>query len=208
MGAFWFVSALFLTQQLYNLLQRLSPNAKAWAIVGLYIGAVVWQFSGPRLPWALNTVPYLILFFYLGDLLKDALFRVQKIWLTLAIAAVALATTLTIHGEMFRVSIKSMHYGAPLLSVVIAMGFIYLSFLAVRILAKVTILKTALEKIGQASLTILFTHIAIFGLLHQKAPFYAIVAATLGGGWLIDWALRKNKRLNQIFRGKKQHSQN
>lgn len=162
-GVFWFVTCLFLTQQLFNLVRQFTNSrpvilAIAAALYGL---AVFDQTRAVHIvaPWALNIVSCAFLFYTVGSLYGQYLFKHKNKTLTAAAIAIAtLSILLIISGAKLSFDMKHAYYGYFLISPLAALSLTKLLALSSEFLSKNKWTHRVLSYVGTASLTIMYLH--------------------------------------------------
>ena len=186
---FWFVTCLFLTQQVFHLISRLSINKKSLIpliILCLFMYATLCQyFPKLRLPlfWGVNIVPMAILFFYIGQALGEEIFN-KKAILALSIVLLLLFIVLDIQGIInHELKMKWESYGIPILNIVLALSGIIFVFHCAKLFSHIKIVKTIFIELGKSSLIIMFLHQAIRQIVFSRLPFikndWIIIIVTL-----------------------------
>jgi polysaccharide biosynthesis protein PslL len=193
-GVFWFVTCLFCTQQIVNLLltsplRRAAAPCVAILLVFGYGNQIL--FPHWQLPWAANVVFMAAPIFYTGFLLRG---HIPGRWTTIAASAVMLTAFIFVMlGTPLAMDMKRAHYGIPLASLMAALACILVILQAGRWLAKFVFFRRSLGMIGRASMTILFLHLPVIVLLqdylHLESPWalcIAGIALPLAGHWIFS----------------------
>lgn len=166
----WFPTCLFLTQQLANLLMLRQPG------IGVQVGIVsacyglgygLQYFSpGFHLPLAIDCVAGGLPFFFLGHWLRKKPKMLPVHWA----GPTFLATVLGI--AFWRMPLgyhmRMGEYGIPVLSTVAAIGGFLLVLALSRALAVRAVVGRCLQPIGDASMTIMYLHVAVLNLLSSR----------------------------------------
>lgn len=161
LGVFWFITALFFTQQSYNLLVALGARARvrfAIASVGCLVVSVA-SYYGHRvvLPWSINTVFYSLLLFQLGNHIGDfVLDDARAKWICAFVSLVAIAAGAA-DFDIF-VDLKKGVYGIPVVSFVLSIGLIGSFCHLCQLIERIPWLGDALRLVGSTSITIFFVH--------------------------------------------------
>jgi len=173
---FWFITCLFLTQQVFHVICRFVTNRiKAWIIIitFFYIYAMMGQyFDRIRLPlfWGMNIVPMAILFFFMGH--KIPLKRIvnNKVIIGSVIFFFA-ALLLDIKGAMLHeFKMKWEAYGYPILNVVLAVCGIIITIGLAKLFSQNKMVHLIFSELGKASLVIMFLHQTIRQLVFSRLP--------------------------------------
>jgi fucose 4-O-acetylase-like acetyltransferase len=162
-GVFWFVTCLFLTQQLFNFaLNRLDSRKKIFILATvLYLFAVVDQygFKYVSFPWEINIVLCSFIFYTVGHIFGNYIFDFSSIRIDLAAILVSISGILLFfydHSVSF--NMKYTHYGWFIISPIVAISITKCISTLSHKIAKVKLLGEFLSFSGKASLTIMFTH--------------------------------------------------
>ncbi len=171
---FWFVTCLFLTQQIFNFVFHICKKRimlVLYVVICLYITTIISNYAYFfRLPlfWGLNVVPMAFTFFFLGKIIsEDIMFKWQVISVAsiLFVSCIVLSEYNVIHHE-FRM--KWAAYGIPGLNLLIAVTGIIITCYVARLLSNVGFLKVVLSEIGKASLVVMFLHQAFRQLIFDR----------------------------------------
>lgn len=159
---FWFVTCLFFTQQLFNLLvvrlhkQMLFPVVLVATALS-FVNA--WLYQDTRFPLNVNVVLAALPIFYAGYVFKR---HEQTRWITpvaLVISAVAVGSVLA--GVPNYYDMKVIEYGIPAVTMVSALSITVALIAAAKQLERAPFALTGLVALGQASMIIMFVHRAI-----------------------------------------------
>jgi len=177
--AVWFVTCLFLTQQAVNVATvRLAPRAMALlmgaSLVLAYVNAV-W-FPRLWLPWAANVCLFAAPIFYLGSVYRRHEARISPRLLVVAAAFAVLGMGL-VGAQLIAVpDMKNTRYGTPLLSLGFALCLAVTLMAAARRWLNRGPLARALAATGEASLVIMFLHMATQQVLLDVAGVQSDIA--------------------------------
>lgn len=166
----WFPTCLFFTQQLANLLMlRLPGVAMQVGVVSACYGlGYCFQCFSPgfHLPLAIDCVAGALPFFFLGHWLKKkpGLLPVQLAGSVFVAALLGIAIWRLPFGYHMRMG----QYGVPLFSTVAATGGFLLLLRACRPLAGHAAIARCLRPVGDASMTIMYLHVAVMGLSSSR----------------------------------------
>lgn len=153
LGVFWFVSVLFISQQILNIIINSSSKRSAFVIITLiYLLSYAYPEFIKKSPLdalvVLNALPYM----YIGMTLRDKIKNIKSI--VPFIACLAYFYISYLYPKIFFIDMKSSEFGVPLISAIGCTSiFIVLSKISMRI-SRLNILSS----IGTASMTIMFTH--------------------------------------------------
>ena len=182
-GVFWFITCLFATQQIANwLLSKFRPNQVALCgaiLLGLaYANSLFFPWF--MLPLDLNVAAAALPFYLAGHYTRGV--KLDRWWITfVAILGVLATVWLACLGVPIPFDMRSAVYGVPGLSVLLA-GCCILALIQVsKLILLAPPLTRVLEKIGAASIGIMFLHKplpALPGFVHLSTsyPFAAFVA--------------------------------
>ncbi|MGB3295727.1 MAG: acyltransferase family protein [Phormidesmis sp.] len=191
-GVFWFVTTLFLTQQLFNFIGvRIKDKRLILGItVALYGIALLDQITATAfplpwgLPWNINVVCGAFVFYAIGSLYGDFIFKQHtKLLLFLAAMVSILAVILTVSGPALIFNMKLAHYGVFILSPLTAFSLTKILMYGSSFLARIDLPRAAISSVGGASITIMFAH-RIFqyippGSLLERWPWLMAAVVTL-----------------------------
>jgi fucose 4-O-acetylase-like acetyltransferase len=192
-GVFWFITCLFFTQQVYNLLHcqafkyRNAGYLLAGAILIAYIMAMLdtWFFKGVKFPWSIDAVAIALPFYYLGHLSRQHSIPLSCrsiLLVSLLILGCAIALDLTLDlGWYF--NIKTQRYGVIGINLLIALAGICITHGLAKVADRINYLGRAFSWLGQASLMIMYLHQLIQITLQYHPNFnqqsFRIIAALL-----------------------------
>lgn len=176
LGVFWFVTCLFLTQQLYNYAwNRLKSKMQL-----LFLAAILYVFSVTNqyilewypFPWGFNIVLCSFLFYTIGNIYGEFIFGHHDIKMNiLSMVISVIAIILILFDYKLSFNMKNTYYGwflvSPLAAVLMTKN---LSFLSYKI-SCCAYLRGLLIFAGKASITIMFMH----QFLHVIFKGYCII---------------------------------
>ena len=179
--AFWFVTCLFFTQQIFNfLVVRFSSGALLSAVVVATVLSFVNSLVYPNFdfPLSINVVLAALPIFYIGYVFK----RYEGArWITpVALLVSVLAIVSVLAGAHNFYDMKSSNYGIPVVTMVSAIAVTVVLVAAAKQLQSVPLAATGLIALGQASMVIMFVHQAILIVSRDLGfanPLYGIVLA-------------------------------
>jgi fucose 4-O-acetylase-like acetyltransferase len=162
-GAFWFLTAFFFTQLVYNLIASRYPDPADRRLV-IIIGSMVVATAGARfilpnvgLPWSIDKLLYTVPLFWFGHLLQFEQEHARAIRSALvAISAMSLAAGLA--GWRFLFNIKYGVTEPPVLSVLFGFVGARIALAVFRILPQAPLLPRLLSGLGRYSLVVLCLH--------------------------------------------------
>ena len=174
---FWFVTCLFLTQQLFHSIIRLTKKNHAPLVIiiaCMYVYATVCTFFPfLRLPsfWGINSVPMALVFFFFGYLIHSKGIHLKGVSLlgtALFIAGMALSMGGIIHHDF---NMKWDVYGLPALNILIALCGIFSVYALSLLVSYNSRLERVCIALGEASLVIMFCHQAFRQIIFSHIPF-------------------------------------
>lgn len=187
-GVFWFITSLLICQLAYAFLHTRFGGSwwkLAAIVVGLYLLAV---FDGAylpsvRYPLAAGPAALAIVFFWAGN--TSAMRRYPRAPVAVCAGAVLVGVVLlelfTDTRLMFNMKYKD--YGAPVLSIAVALSCIVLLIELARFAALLHDLNSALRALGRASLVIMFLHqpvqLTLANFQVTNSPAVRIIAGVL-----------------------------
>jgi fucose 4-O-acetylase-like acetyltransferase len=174
LAVFWFVTCLFLSQQLVNaLVTRCRPSvAAAWMLAFLAL-AFANQAWLPRawLPWAGNVVWFAAPVLYLGHRLRPHIGS-HALWLAVPIALVGLVLVgRHLIGDL---DLKNTRYGTPVASLAFGLCVVLGLIVVGRTLLQSGVIAKGLAFLGEASMLIMFMHMAIQQTLTEQLGMHEV----------------------------------
>jgi polysaccharide biosynthesis protein PslL len=201
-GVFWFISVLFLTQQITNLI--ISKIKNLWILGSLILIIIILVYTIDifrsryfQLPFNAQSLGISIPIYLVGylykqlDLIRHKYFNYISILFFLVLSFL-LFRDYTPQNIAF--DIKYNHLGVPYISFVYAFLTVHLFFVISKFLVKFKNLISLISPVGQASGTIMYTHQAIhFILLLYTKNLVLISFTTIIFSILIHYLLLSNK---------------
>lgn len=209
---FWFINALFVSSIGFSYLLWITKRYKnhtfllAIIILLFYITIhinVVYPFSFP-LPWGLDQMFGALVFIYIGYIYNWKQLS-KPLQIILSLIALVFPFFNFECGYNYILNMQKMEYDNFILDLIIPCSFAMLFYKLSLIIKKIPIVNKILEELGRASMTIFFTHAAIFSLIGNEYPITRITAA-LGLGYLIHQILLLNTYLRLFFIGEYESS--
>lgn len=202
---FWFVNALFIASIIFSAM--LSIKHKYTDYILLCVGIVCYFLIHTDLlpfpfstPWAIDVaigvLPYMLIGYY---------FKSYKysIWhLILILVPIMFFIWQKLIGFTFTINMKVMLYNDVLLDLIVPCTFAFASYLLSRAIAKMKYVGTAIAKMGEASMTIMFTHAALLYSTNY-IPMLPKVSLTILIGLGVHWLIQKNEFSTLLFNGQK-----
>lgn len=213
-GVFWFITCLFFTQQIYNLLYcqvikyRNASQLLTVAIIIAYIIATIdtYFFKGVRFPWSINAVAIALPFYYFGYLSKqNSIMLTRRSILLLSVFIFSCAIFLDIVFDLaVDFNIKTQRYGVIGANIIIALAGISITQLLAKTADSINYIGRILSSLGQASLIIMYLHQPIQIILQNHTNFkqelFRIVGA-LAISLIAYQLILKFKLTRRIFLG-------
>lgn len=162
-GVFWFVTCLFLTQQIYHLIYKEFGTNNTLMVSTMLISyglamADCWFFNTIKYFWNINVVCMALPFYWLGHLYaKHCLESNQKLAF-LAVFIFCTAISLHMLGIQPNFSMKGGNYGIVFYSPVVALAGIVLTQNIAKMLSKNRYIFTIMSALGAASMMIMYLH--------------------------------------------------
>ncbi len=195
-GIFWFVTCLFLTQQLYNWIYS-KFGSNNWLMIkimlGFYCLAMInfWYLKNVSFPWSLNVVALALLFYWIGHMIagSSAINNAKTVILSVILFVTAVIIDSWDWVDL-TFNMKYRNYGVLFFSVILALaGIIITQWLAKKLHSKIYI-GTALSEIGKASMVVMYLH-QIIQLNFNKYSVLNHEFIRLAGGLLIPYVIYK-----------------
>jgi fucose 4-O-acetylase-like acetyltransferase len=184
-GVFWFITCLFATQQIANWLLSKFGTVQIAVCVTISMGLayinslLVPQFT---LPLDLNVVVAALPFYLVGYYTKKL--ELNRPWITSLAALGVIATIWLAYIDIpIQYDLRSAIYGVPLLSLLLAACCIVAMIWISKLILLAPSLTSIFEKIGAASMGIMFLHKPLPGLpgfsrLSLSHPYAAFVVVS------------------------------
>lgn len=202
-GVFWFVTCLFLTQQVFSyLMLHLSQKMMLVVVSVAYVLSLVNSyFNQFWLPLNANVILAALPFFYVGFVAKGFdLGRLVIPAVILAIAAVGLLGA----GFDNKYHMKMAHYGLPIVTFVSSISVVVVLVALSKLIEKhVSSVKMGLVELGNASMIIMYLHLPVAMLMqHFLSVHYGIVVliATIIPLGLF-YVIKRHPLLSRFFLG-------
>jgi fucose 4-O-acetylase-like acetyltransferase len=161
-GIFWFVTCLFLTQQIFNVCVSRLPGK--WPVLSAFLLYVLTVAAKPLLghtvfPWGINIVGCSLLFYAIGYYFGKVIFKEMNGWLiagTLLLASGSIALVLS--GFEIGFYMKHGEYGWFIFSPLAALALIKILGSIAEFAGRIPLAGSFLAFAGTGSLTIMFIH--------------------------------------------------
>lgn len=162
-GVFWFITCLFFTQQLYNIIYN-KFGYNNWFLASIMFLSYCLAIINYRLyqnlvfPLSINIVAMALPFYWMGNMsAKFELINYKMVILGiiffLSIILVDIFST-----QHFPFNMKNTAYGIPFISLLIALAGIFISNHLAVILSRNSFTRSLLSEIGSASMLIMYLH--------------------------------------------------
>lgn len=187
---FWFITCLFVTQQVYNFLYCRFKNNKNYPLIFISIIVLAyclamldsWFLPERKFPWSLNTVLFALPFYCLGHFFAQYPLKKKKTFiLTFIIALIIFIIAIFSYYHLYRInlSIKAKEYSYPLINLILPMSGIILTQTLAILISKIPYLSQSFISIGKSSLIIMYLHQFIRSFLGNFSKIEQIVIALL-----------------------------
>ncbi|QVY65844.1 acyltransferase family protein [Polaribacter sp. Q13] len=178
--AFWFITCLFLTQQVFNLLVHKINSKKLLALIVFlfyitsYINSEI--YSVFKLPWNANVVLAAIPFFYTGYL-----FKLKKYSINLIVILVLniISAYIIYYQTPIAYDMKTANYGIPIISFILSTASILFIIFIAKKLQHINFISKKLKYIGRKSMIIMFLHQPIYIFLKNNFNINIILTFTM-----------------------------
>lgn len=195
-GVFWFVTCLFFTQQLYNLIYT-KFGFNNWLMLKImlcsYLLAMLnfWLLRNFIFPWNINVVAMALPFYWIGHMVASSSINHYKAFtlgIIIFVAAIFIDKWSIIH---FTFNMKNSGYGLIIFNVIIALaGIVITQQLAIFIHKKSSYIGNVLAEIGSASMIIMYIHQPI-QLIIKNPPISAHQGIRVIAGLLVPYIIYK-----------------
>lgn len=207
---FWFVNALFCSYILFLLLLKIKSKYRKYYLFGIvafcYISIHMNKITLPySAPWALDIAIGSLPYIYIGYLFKRYRYIVSH--RLFVIIPIFFLIYQYIHCFNYSLNMKGMHYESYILDLVVPCSFTFAAYLICKEVAKMKFVGKIAAKLGEASMTIMFSHAAII-LILARLPEYTQALSTICIGYLIDKILKTNKITSLLLLGENTSAQN
>lgn len=201
---FWFVTCLFLTQQIVNFLVVRLSRQRVLLLMAVFLAlayANALLLPGFWLPWGTNIVLAAAPLFYLGYLARERRLH-APLWISLLLALLALA--LYMADSLDTPDMKSTHYGTPIFTLIFSVAWVALLADLSRRLSAIPYLHSGLEALGAASMAVMYLHevlrIFLQSALHLADLTLCLICEVLGS-YLIYLVLKRFTLTRTLFLG-------
>lgn len=206
-AVFWFVSCLFLTQQLANAL--LTILTRTWIVSAALLSLVLsdvnsWLFPEFQLPFSTNVVLAALPFYLVGYFARKS--TMESRWLqAFAVSGTALAFFLVWRGVGIDFNMRGGVYGLPILSPLLSLACIYFVLWLSKAAAPLPLVARTFLALGTSSMGIMFLHLPVglnlHFLRHIGRNAYLLWFITLVLCYLLTRLLARSSWTRRIFLG-------
>jgi polysaccharide biosynthesis protein PslL len=208
LGTFWFVTCLFITQQIYQILYTKisSKTSLILILVGAYCVAMFeyWWLPKLLLPWSLDAVPMALAFYGFGHLAARQEIDMSR-FSKLAICIIFGVTLLNYWSKLDLTFLMKYHdYGVVIINFLLAVAGIILSIHLAKIFSRDRFANKVLSEIGSASMVILYVHQLVLLILTRSNAIASEVLRTIIAlliPYLLYKFIAKFQLLRQLFLG-------
>lgn len=200
LGVFWFITCLFLTQQLMNyLLLNLGIRKTGYAmIVFLGLSYLNSQFySNIWLPWNANVVFFSAPFYYYGYLHKKGRVRGFSMNRIKSLITIVLVCGLVYNFPGLSLNMKSSYYGMPMFSLLASVALIEV-LISISLGLSEFNASSLVSSLGKESLVIMYLHQPMQYTLESQGLSNNLVRAILA--ILLSYCIAKIVYQNRITR--------
>lgn len=207
-GVFWFITCLFLTQQLANVLFPRFSLRVLWPLMALCL-VVAFATSGLtakwHVPWNADVVLFALPLFFLGWQYKaHGLADMRRFDLAAAVVS-TLGLVLVVSGVIRTLNLKYVDYGTPGITLIFCLAVVHLLVRVTQKIPEKSFVGSALASAGQASMVIMFLHpIVHMGLqewVTENRHIRMVLALALP--WMLFYLLQRSRVTRAIFLGSK-----
>ena len=179
---FWFITVLFLSSWIFNFMLN-RGWLSAFLFVGILFAGYVVGYKHVDLPWAAHVVPVAVFYLWIGNrsaLLYGKLMAVSwpRIygWIIAALIIASFVVAWIWRGNL-AMDMKVGYYGIPVLSVAFSIWLTFCIAIVSMWICRTRHLGGVLALIGEASLIIMFLHMAIHRTMHTLPWGITIIPA-------------------------------
>ena len=207
LSVFWFVTCLFITQQVFNLTLAISHKVAGGVTLMFFVLSTANQYTlRIHLPWWMEVVGFSMMVFYIGPKWGELLTS-HRVVLVVSFVLAIVFSGIFFSTNWLSLDVRQSNFGIPILSLVIAVSLILSLFRLSRIISQNVTTKglgIALAYLGKASMTIMFAHQVVKHAFWQKLdltnPILVTVLVTLITT-AIHFLISQNRFLSLFFSG-------
>jgi polysaccharide biosynthesis protein PslL len=198
---FWFVTCLFLTQQVMNILiVKLSTRSLVSVVVGFFCGAYLLAYYFPRfnLPGDGNVVLGAAPFFLAGYFYR----KLRSTTTITMFSAPLVLTSFVLIGMGVRISynMRNSDYGIPIVSFVLSLACIAGIFWLSQALSSLPLVARVLSSVGAASMGIMYVH-ELFITRLKALNGWALGVIALTGSYALVKLMERFSFTRKVFLG-------
>ncbi|MEH1782204.1 MAG: acyltransferase family protein [Nostoc sp.] len=211
-GVFWFVTCLFFTQQLYNLIY-VKFGSNNWLMIKIMLGSYClaminyFYLKNVVFPWNINVVAMALPFYWLGHMAAKSFLINSKTLIFLIIGIIIFLTAMLLDIVSLlplNFNMKSTNYGVLIVNVIIALSGIIITQKLALLLYNKPYIGTVLRELGSASMIIMYLHQPI-QITIKSYPIFAVqgisVIDTLVISYIIYKIIFNYSIMRQLFLG-------
>jgi fucose 4-O-acetylase-like acetyltransferase len=212
-GTFWFISCLFIAQNLFFALGGLRKHLVVLIVIllALYFLAVFLSPFKKYIPLNADVALVAVSYIFMGSFLRKYFisnrwpFRVIGLVITFAATLILIDKFIT--PGYFELDLKYARYSNPVFDYLIPLVFLCVVILISQFLVKMKLVKAALEYLGQHSLPIMYLHLLVIALLSLAGVTSTRIIVVAGTSLpvLVAWLFEQNPITYFLFNGVKRH---
>ena len=203
---FWFINTLFVSSIGFSFLLWKNKKYKNSTLIlsvittllFIAIHSNIYPLPFP-LPWGLDQMLGALVFIYIGYIYRGKE-NSKSLYFILPLIAVSFSILNLVYDYDYTLNMQKMEYNNFILDLIIPCSFAMLFYGLSLIIKNIPIGNKIFEEFGKASMTIFFTHAAIFCFIGNEYPMIRIATA-LALGYLIHRLLLVNTYLRLFFIG-------
>lgn len=206
-GVLWFLTCLFITQQLMNwLLSRFALGTvfviTGFGVVLAYVNSMLYpQFT---LPWDANVALVAAPFFLAGYVMRNSDMLLPK-YVLVSIMSALVAAWLVVRGSTVYFDMKDNGFGMPVLSIALGLGCIIGCVQIARMLPSGFRGTKVVQRIGLLSLPIMFIHCEVLngptGLRLKSYPIAVAFVLLISSSWALAEVMDRYRITRALFFG-------
>ncbi|MDZ8259419.1 acyltransferase family protein [Nostoc sp. ChiQUE01b] len=208
-GVFWFVTCLFFTQQLYNLIY-IKFGSNNWLMIKIMLGSYClammnyFYLKNVVFPWNINVVAMALPFYWLGHMSAKSFLINFKIFILGAIIFLTAFLLDAMSLLNFNFNMKTTSYGVLILNFVIALSGIIITQQLALLLYNKSYIGNTLRELGSASMIVMYLHQPI-QITMKNYPIFADQGIRVLGALIISYIIYKiicnSSIMRQLFLG-------
>jgi len=202
-GVFWFVTCLFFTQQVFNILINTLNTKKITLLMFLLLIAgylVSYLYPSFWLPLSINVMLGSVPIFYLGFLSKSKSVSIKTQHLILVVVSIFIFTSFF---PLNTYDMKAAEYGIPFVTLISSLTIILLLVRVSKVISNYNLINTVFYRLADASIVIMFLHQSIQTSINSSItnnPTFRFLLATIIS-YFIFIVISKFKLTRVVFLG-------